>query len=164
MHGLSNYPLLLILSLVFYNTDLNKRKTDATYFDYQEFGTYLLFLIPLVVFKTKIFYLISLINKKYSQREIEDLLEEHNIDQRTIRKTRRKINIIDDTDEDGINMASHYFYNFIKDNKAKRMIKPILSKINPSIISNTLSHLEMELNDNKIQQIINQVEGDLKRN
>ncbi|VVU94618.1 hypothetical protein CPAV1605_343 [seawater metagenome] len=159
------YPIILTLSLIFYNTDYNTSYDDIRkYFDYQEFSTYLLFAIPFILFKSKVYYLLSLINKTYTKDQIESLLESHKISDTKLKKMQRFVDIVDDTEEDGINMASHEAYKFISKKNEQQFVKPILSNINISNLSTTLEHLDMNLNDDKISQILNQIQSDLKSN
>ncbi len=159
------YPILLSLSLIFYNTDYNKRYDELNkYFDYNEFSLYLLFAIPLIIFKSKIFYTISMINKRYTENEIKGLLERYKINDSQLLKTQKFVNLASDLEEDGINMISHELYKECNISTNSRYVSPVLNRIRPDILSNSLSFLKMNLNEDKIKEIITQIQSDLKSN
>lgn len=156
--------LAVISSLLFYSSfNDNRSKEDLNSnpsINLQEFGIYALFSLPFLFFNTKLYYLISTINKSYSKDELNLLLEKYNISNKNLKATRRIINIIDDTDEDGIELASR---NIVASSYAKdRFFIPTISHLNSNNLSDILKEFNMNLSQIKIDQIIKQIKSDLK--
>ena len=151
------YNKFVLSIIVILSLSLNTNTRNNSIINYNEFGTNFIFLLPLIYYKTKVFNILSYINNSYSEIELLDFLKKKGYTDRDLRKGRRKINLINDLGEDGVNTANLIIKPYLNKDNNSRYIKDILHKINKDTILQNLDKLNMELNKECLNDIINSI-------
>jgi len=136
---------------------------DNKYFNLSNWLITLTLISPLLILKTKVHTATHYLNKEYNYEEIIDLLtNKANLNKKQIKKYVRKIDILNDIDEDGEDIIVDNFSKFTKETKSEKEVKLILKKIDVNYLRNNLKLLELDFDLNKILNIRNRILNDLK--
>ena len=136
---------------------------DTKYLSVSNICVNLALLAPLFILKAKVEGLSYYLNKKYELDELKYVLKNNaNLSDSEISKYIRKIDIINDIDEDGIDMAVDQLTNFAKDSYSTKELTMILKRVDRDNMKNTFQLFDLNINSDKIEEIINRTIVNLK--
>lgn len=136
---------------------------DTRYLNVSNICLNLALLAPLFILKAKVEGLSYYLNKKYELDELKYVLKNNaNLSDSEIRKYIRKIDIINDIDEDGIDIAVDQLTNFAKESYSVKELKMILKRIDKDNMKNTFRLFDLDINSDKIEEIIQRTIVNLK--
>ena len=149
----SSFFVLGVISLFFIdsnenNTNIRKKENKI---EYNNLLLYSLFSVPFIASKVKSLATLYLVNKNYSNEELNNLLS-NVISKRDLKKAIRKINVMADIDEEGIEIMSKYLSKSLTF-KDILFYNKILKNVNPKNYNNNCSKLDLDLTLNQIKNV-----------
>jgi len=122
-------------------------------------------LSPFLIMRSRVHIISQYLNKSYELDELKNLLINNgNISEKELKKYIRRIDIINDIDEDGIDMTIDNILEFTKINNMKKEVIMICNRINSSTIQESLNLFDLDIDNEKILRIIKGVLNNLKNN
>jgi len=149
----SNFFVLGLIGLFFIDSDdnnNNKRKKESK-IEYNNLLFYSLFSVPFLASKVKSLATLYILNKNYSNDQLNNLLS-NVLSKKELKKAIRKINVMADIDEEGIEIMSKYveknltFKDILFYNK-------IVNNINHNSYNNNSQKLNLDLTLNQIKKV-----------
>ena len=112
---------------------------DTNYISISNICMNLVLLSPLLILKAKVHKTTNFLNKNYKLDELTYMLKNQgNLSDRDIRKYVRRIDIINDIDDDGIDIAVENLTQLAKDTNNQKEFLQILRRIDSKKIKNNL--------------------------
>jgi len=149
---------LLILFVIFGGGIL-----DTKYLNISNIVINIALLAPFFILKVKIEAASYYLNKEYKFDELKNILQTRgNLSELEIRKYVRKIDILNDIDEDGVDMVIENITNLATESYSQKEIKLILNRIDINNFVKSLSLFNLEIDPDKINTIINGTLDNLK--
>ena len=114
-------------------------------------------LIPFIIMKVKVEAASYYLNKQYELDDLKNMLKNNgHLTDKEIRKYVKKIDLINDIDEDGVDMVINQLTQFAADSGSKRELELILKRINVDYMKNNFQLFDLDIDKNKFKTIINE--------
>jgi hypothetical protein len=114
-------------------------------------------LIPFIIMKVKIEAASYYLNKQYELDDLKNMLKNNgNLTEKELRKYVKKIDLINDIDEDGVDMVINQLTQFATESGSKRELELILKRINVDYMKNNFELFDLDIDKNKFKTIINE--------
>ena len=119
-------------------------------------------LIPFIILRYKVQKVSSMLNKKYQLDELKNLLKsDGNLSERDINKYVRKLDLINDIDEDGIDIVVNNLTKLATESKSERELTMILKRIDIKNLKNNFNLFDLDVDSSKFSTIINKTLSNL---
>jgi hypothetical protein len=119
-------------------------------------------LIPFILLRYKVQKVSSMLNKKYQLDELKNLLKsDGNLSDREIKKYVKKIDLINDIDEDGIDMVVDNLTKLACESNSERELTMILKRININNLKKNFNLFDLDIDNLKFSTIINKTLNNL---
>jgi hypothetical protein len=136
---------------------------DTRYLNVSNIVFNIALLTPFLILKFKIEGASYYINKNYNINELKDLLHTRgNLSESEINKYVRKIDILNDIDEDGVDMVVENITDLAKKSYSQKEIQLILKRVDVNNFVKSLGLFNLEVDPYKINTIINRTLDNLK--
>ena len=128
---------------------------DTKNFSLSGFCFNMALLIPFIILKVKVETASYYLNKKYELDDLTNLLKNNgNLSDREIQKNIRRIDIINDIDEDGVEMVVNKLTNLAIDSGSKKEMELILKRINVEYMKDNFKLFDLDIDKDKFKTII----------
>lgn len=112
-------------------------------------------LIPFIIMKVKIEAASYYLNKQYELDDLKNMLKNNgNLTEKELRKYVKKIDLINDIDEDGVDMVINQLTQFAAESGSQRELELILKRINVDYMKNNFELFDLDIDKNKFKTII----------
>lgn len=143
----------LLTSFIVFGSNLFENKN----FNFSGLCFNLVLLIPFIILKIKVETFSYYLNKNYEVESLKNMLKSNiNLSDREIKKYIRKIDLINDIDEDGIDMVINYLTELGTKTGANRELELILKRINVDYMKNNFELFDLKIDKAKFNKIINE--------
>lgn len=115
-------------------------------------------LVPFIMLKIKVETASYYLNKEYQLESLTNILKTNgNLSEKEIKRYVRRIDILNDIDDDGIDMVVNQFVDFANNSGSKREIELIFKRVNIDNLKNNFKLFNLNIDKKKFEVIKNDV-------